>query len=292
MLCLGVFGSNNAALAAQIECIEFYHFIDPSLLLSLADLGYKPPKLPPCSTLRLTGQIESGDAARVEQEIRRNLPFVDEMELVSPGGNVREAMLIGRVLRRFLISTQVPFLIDGSASLRGLETQYLPSDAGCESACFLVYVGGISRSGTRLGIHRPVLTNDAMRELTPEQAGQFYRDISAEIRQYLIDMDVQPHWLDDMMKVSSHDIVWVDFYAVIGELNGDTVAYAQWKAASCGELTDAERREREALSMARKDGNTLTTVELQREGQLDYKFAVTIKCGWKLSTKERVKLMH
>src|SRR5260370_38307902 len=56
----------------------------------------------------LNGQISKGDYDKVVMFIRANHPFVRHFNLVSPGGNVDEALKIGRLFRKYLIATVAP----------------------------------------------------------------------------------------------------------------------------------------------------------------------------------------
>lgn len=100
-----------------------------------------------CVTMLLAGDIEEGDAARLvdfidatsnvlspslKQPVR-----VGQIYLHSNGGNLIEAMRIGRVIRNNLMSVQVT-----------------PHDSVCYSACIIAHLGGVVRSPVGpMGIH-------------------------------------------------------------------------------------------------------------------------------------------
>jgi hypothetical protein len=99
-----------------------------------------------CWRVAIEGKITSGDADKLESLLTSSPPFV--FLLQSPGGNLLEAMTMGRLLR---------------ASFASIETKRSkcggPNQAVCcASACALVYLGAARRKpGDLLGLHRPTL---------------------------------------------------------------------------------------------------------------------------------------
>src|SRR5260370_42197985 len=151
--------------------------------------------------------------------IRANHPFVRHFNLVSPGGNVDEALKIGRLFRKYLIATvapsnerveagnvvqdDVPSLSVGSRDLcRGQECT-------CASACALIWMGGVSRSGA-VGLHRPRIDDPMFSGLPPADASTAYRQVLARIAAYLDDMEVPKSIIESMVATSSSDIRWVN----------------------------------------------------------------------------------
>jgi hypothetical protein len=85
-----------------------------------------------------------------------------------------------------------------------------------------------------------------MQKLSPAEAQEFYRGLSEKIIAYLAEMDAAPHWLNDMMKISSDEIYMIPYDQIRSELQGDARAYfdlpsfAQWKTAKCDALSVQE----------------------------------------------------
>ena len=102
----------------------------------------------PAYYMVIEGKIESGDADKFIQQINRMidndyLPFV-RVYLNSPGGNLYDAMRIGRIIRQLEIGTIVGF------------------DQACHSSCALILLSGRSRIVVgEIGFHRPFLTGRA-----------------------------------------------------------------------------------------------------------------------------------
>jgi hypothetical protein len=94
--------------------------------------------------------------------------------LLSPGGSISEAIEIGRLVQRNLISTMAPVSLGATKVLFTPAGSVMPKedpayckgpDCICASACFLIWVGGIERSGNAIGLHRPYLDPDVARSL-------------------------------------------------------------------------------------------------------------------------------
>lgn len=93
--------------------------------------------------LRASGQITLGETERLRAEVQRS--GATELLLHSPGGLMQEGMRLGRAIRAMRLVTRIP------------------PGAGCASACFSAFVGGVRRRvdpGGRLGVHRPTATNN------------------------------------------------------------------------------------------------------------------------------------
>lgn len=84
----------------------------------------------------------------------------NKLFLDSPGGNLGEAIKLGRLVRELNLNTRIggsggfPRNPDGSLRIAGGD---FPADGRCESACAYVFMGGLERflnDGTKLGLHR------------------------------------------------------------------------------------------------------------------------------------------
>jgi hypothetical protein len=160
--------SNVPSNAAEVSCPQLYTGEEkaPADWTARFDWGAKtmPVSYATCIGGFLRGQISKGDYEKVATFLKAHLPFVSNFSLASPGGDVDEALKIGRLFRKYLIATvapvnehfeatglvhdDVPFLSSGSRDLcRG-------QDCICASACALIWMGGTFRTGT-VGLHRP-----------------------------------------------------------------------------------------------------------------------------------------
>jgi len=95
--------------------------------------------LGPGGTLRLTGTIEPGSAARFAEELEARGEYVSTIALDSPGGSVIDALEIGALIRERALGTRVD---DGSL---------------CASSCPIIFAGGVARSAgdnAAIGVHQ------------------------------------------------------------------------------------------------------------------------------------------
>ena len=104
----------------------------------------------------------------------------------------------------------------------------------CASACVLILAAGVSKlpSAGTIGIHRPTFPSNAFSTLTSQQALERYKEMSEEIRSYLVEMDISPILFDEMMQVKSDEIKWLTWDQLLAYgLVGETAAYGEWKHA-------------------------------------------------------------
>jgi hypothetical protein len=88
-----------------------------------------------CLAVEMSGKIEPGDSAKFSAFLARvdaspvsDMPMrVGQLFLDSPGGNVAEAMKLGRIIRNRQIGT------------------FVPGDSACASACVLLLAAGVHR---------------------------------------------------------------------------------------------------------------------------------------------------
>lgn len=154
------------------------------------------------SDLAIIGLIDSSTADRLTEifaEISRKADAKKQPEgfahtriaLDSPGGSVTAAMAIGRLLRKYRMTVEIP-----------------PS-ARCNSACVLVYAGAVIRLGHfhagEIGIHRPFLDVPA-KPIDAEAAKNMYLGFLGEMRKYLREMNVSEQLADEMLKTPSTSI--------------------------------------------------------------------------------------
>jgi hypothetical protein len=96
--------------AAEISCVKPYgekHLYVREHTKYFTS-GRKPVPNVNCPAGLLNGQIVKGDYEKVVAFLRANHPFGETFHLISPGGDVHEALKIGRLFRRYLISTYAP----------------------------------------------------------------------------------------------------------------------------------------------------------------------------------------
>jgi hypothetical protein len=210
----------------------------------------------------LEGQIEPGDYDKLRDflVVKRQYGMFpspwcfpeyldgcpEEIYLASPGGDVAEAMKIGRLVRALGWTTIAPTRFDNSAvgveakgreinlfHLKDPKTNYM-----CASACFLVFVGGISKEDLGvgwplIGIHRPYLSAEQLKELTGSQAIATANLSRAVIEKYLKEMDVPTKYIDQMFSVPKDQILWLTEDNWHTDFSGFIPSLRDWVDAKC-----------------------------------------------------------
>jgi hypothetical protein len=193
-----------------------------------------------CMTGVILGPIENGDYEKVRAFYRLNHPFLETFDLASAGGNVVEAIKIGRLFRKYLISAHAPFrgsLPSGREYFYGLghekECGALADKCTCASACALIWFGAVDRVGS-VGLHRPRTTDPYFRALDPSDGATTYRKALDGIQAYLDDMEVAKPVIELMTATGSADIKWVTAHKDGLER---PPSLAEWEDATCGSFS-------------------------------------------------------
>jgi len=157
----------------------------------------------------LIGSIKKNDSLTFESLIRFIRNNCDEIRnfhivLNSDGGDVSEAMKIGRLIRENEFATG------------------LPANSKCYSSCVLLLVAGINRFIIgNVGIHRPYFSNLNSNE-TVANIQIMRRNMTNQIKEYLDFMDINTSLIDlmmatppEQMKILSSEEI--DFYRISGD---------------------------------------------------------------------------
>ncbi len=222
-----------------------------------------------CCAAVIEGEIKEGDYEKIKLFVlggsSDDFHLVSKVFLASPGGNVEEAIKIGRLLRTLKIATIIPSKMQNDLRVlvvkgHGLinENNYL-----CTSACFLVFVAGIQRddeiSGLHeplLGIHRPYFYEGDLRHMNGDNVMASAGRIKAIYESYLRDMGVPQKYIDAMIATPKGNIRWITKDEFQADFKGFIPELFDWVAVRCEKLTESEK----ALWEIMKDrpGGTLT----------------------------------
>jgi hypothetical protein len=246
------------------------------------------------STVVLEGQIEVGDYDKLRDFLVANRDYgtssgpacfaeyldgcPEEIYLASPGGDVAEAMKIGRLIRALGWATIAPSRTDNSkagASLHQHEIdqydlEYPQSNFMCASACFFAFVGGVYRDTALpplppvIGIHRPYLSPERLRELTGGQAiatGNLTRET---IEKYLKELGVATKYIDQMFSVPKDQILWINDDDFDADFRGFIPSLRDWVEAKC-KLTDVEKIALEAIQKKPSDKRTQAEWDVSKQ---------------------------
>jgi hypothetical protein len=190
---------------------------------------------------------------------------LNNVVLVSPGGDVDEALKIGRLFRKYLISTIAPTDLGGGSTYLSAPECKGQNCGTCASACALIWFGGVERTGT-VGAHRPQINDATFAGLSPADASNRYRRLLARITAYLEEMEVPNSITEAMVATSSGDIRWVD--AIDDNLQRPP-STAEWVDASCG----ARGPYLEEIKQ-----NTLERLSPQRRSAIERQYRDNLSC--------------
>jgi len=153
---------------------------------------------------------------------------------ISNGGDLSEAMKIGRAIREMFIKT------DASVSDNEKTT--------CASACFFIWVSGIERdvefhSGHRyLGVHRLYFNPAEYKNLSATEAEKKYSKAKDAAEKYLQDMGVPENLIHKSFTVSSKDVYFLT-EDEINLLTGTAPFYDELIISRCGSHDEKEKED-------------------------------------------------
>jgi len=274
-------------------------------------------------TVVLEGRIEPGDYDKlrdsllVERNYNVSLPACveayldgcpDEIYLASPGGDVAEAMKIGRLVRALGWAAIAPAkwgnskdgvdLKQAEITRRNLEdpkTNYM-----CTSACFLVLLRGIFKNtdvfpfAPVIGIHQPYLSTEQLKELTGGQAIATANLTRAIVEKYFKEMDVPTKYIDQMFSVPKDQILWISEDDFDADFRGFIPSLRDWVDAKC-KLTDVETVALDAIRKKPSDKRTKAESDVEErlaKKQLDCEHQAKFelrKDAWQRWRKETLR---
>jgi hypothetical protein len=232
--------------AAEINCEDTYPGNAP-YEDERWPLGSRP-SVGTCGTAFIVGEIQKGDFEKVRSLLAKNHPFLGTFLIRSSGGDAVEAMRIGTLFRKYLITAGGPTgnakigFVGPLLSRPNERCSQFHLDCGCASACALIWLGAVHRSGT-VGLHRPRIEDQAFRSLPADDASKVYRTVLASIMAYLREMDTPDRLIEAMAATASTDIVWVGADLELAR----PPSIAEWMDATCQPLTSDERRMEKTL---------------------------------------------
>lgn len=173
-------------------------------------------------TLFLSGTIVPGDLKKIVAAVTPPADFPKYFTLDSPGGDILEAMAMGRFIRETASGT----FVAGS----------------CLSACVFLLVAGVSQSaldGAAVGLHRPYFDPKEFAGLSLPDAEKKYKVLHAITRRYLEEMGMPTAAIEKMFSISSDDVYYLTPQDKARVLVGPS-AYSEWVRAKCSPPTASE----------------------------------------------------
>lgn len=178
----------------------------------------------PGGTTFLRGDIVVGDYEKITDYISQNRQFPIQFALASNGGNVVEAIKIGRLFRDAKIVVEL---------------------FSCNSACFLLWVGAPIRQGAvdmlpQFQLHRPFFDQSTYQGVPLDQAIALHEAAEREFSAYLLEMGVPLFFIERILTYSSTDSYELTGAEVEGIVGARARAIEEILMARCGELTNSE----------------------------------------------------
>ena len=141
----------------------------------------------------------------------------------SEGGDVNEAIRIGRFLRESLAEVQV-------------------TDK-CSSACFIAIVGAVKVYApfAQIGIHRIFYDKKTLSHTEIGEYEAFYNNLKKGAREYFYEMDVPTSIVEKLFSISSDDIYYLD-YTQLNFMRSHP-AYDEWIKSKCPNSLSKQEQE-------------------------------------------------
>ena len=177
---------------------------------------------PERSGLMLRGEIRPGDYNYLLDVIRKHTAtFLWNRTLIlsTPGGDVEEAMKIGRLVKGVYGNVVVG-----------------PATGTCVSAGFLIFASGATRlaeTGT-VGIHRPYVDPRRLTSLSPSQATALQNDAFRRARSYLQELQIPTSLIDTMFQRASSEVYWLSTAEIMEQIGHYAPWYEEFLIAKCG----------------------------------------------------------
>jgi hypothetical protein len=181
----------------------------------------------PLPGVTIEGSIAPGDFAKFASLVL-DAEGRSVVWLASPGGNLSEALRMGALIRQLALEVRAP--VDRSRPMVRLRD---PENNTCASACFFLYVAGVRRQGSVLGIHKPSLPADEYFSLGLDGSVAAHRRIQEATADYLELMGVPSKYASMMMSANSSDMIWLTPEDIARDLTGVAAGYEVWFQGAC-----------------------------------------------------------
>ena len=192
---------------------------------------------PQGGSMFMIGTIAAGDYDRFVTAIKRWGPYPFSLSLRSQGGNVLEAIKIGKLVRQLSLTVFAPTYTIYRPTSADCTFDNEERDDGrkipciCASACTLIFLGGVYRMGSEIYVHSIAYDKGMFGSLTPQQADAMYKQAMIDVRQYLQEMDVDDSFVSMMTGTSSSDLRKVT--SPLG-WQFQVPSFREWLSAKCG----------------------------------------------------------
>ncbi|MGQ0578464.1 MAG: hypothetical protein ACT4PQ_06070 [Betaproteobacteria bacterium] len=223
------------------------------------------------NALWMKGEVAEGDLDRLLRYLREHpRDFVENggrLVFVVDGGDVVEAIRIGRFLRDALIEAWLP---DASRTR-------------CVSACFFMFVNSVSRIAVAdsVGVHRPYFDVGTMGGADAAPVRQRYESLMREVRESMDELLVPRELTEKMLATPWNETYWLS-RADLDRLGETQAWFEDYSSAKCS----VEPRLKHRLEAA---------IEAEFEAQaqaLRTEFQGATKCVAELRKQQRQQIIE
>jgi hypothetical protein len=178
-------------------------------------------------TIEMSGEIRDGDTQRLSTVLASDRSRIGGdrfLLLESLGGDIREALRIGEVVKSAMLITTLVRIADMDEDKR----------RHCVSACVLVFLAGADRLALKgkLGIHRPNFDPTRYQKQDPLQISRAQIELEDAVRGYAQSHGVSDQLIGKMMAHSSKDVYWLSKDEQ-SALEGEQSWYQEIMIATC-----------------------------------------------------------
>jgi hypothetical protein len=218
-------------LSAVSLFVVFITLGSPAYTMDFSQTHVNPfdGSLDPDPYLLMRGEIVPGDYDRLIMYATHNGVNLAAIQVIlsSPGGDVTEALRLGKFLKSIFVPVSVG-----------------PKSGQCASACFIIFASAVDRTSLRglIGIHRPYLSPERMRSLSPAQAEAFETKAMLDAEDYLHQLRVPNNLVEIMFEHASNEIHWLTDDELYRQLGKRPPWYEEFLIARCGLDKAVEQR--------------------------------------------------
>jgi hypothetical protein len=236
-----------------------------------AEISLRDGRIEGAYFVGIVGEIKKGDLNKVKVASKEAIQKGSELEFVlnSPGGDVDEAIAIGRFAREMLAGTFVygtTVVLKNSPEAEeihdvgGWSSKFVaevapdaaidPVLAKCYSACVLIFYGGTNKSvspnndyrfGFRdgkhypvIGLHRPHFDKVRFATLAPKEAQVQYAQLESTVRRYLTEMSAPNSVAERMFSSASYELDLVPDEEFVNYFQAKEPFLEEWITSKCG----------------------------------------------------------
>lgn len=185
------------------------------------------------------GEIQAGDAKKLENAILRASLKVDTLSIASPGGDPFEALAMSAVLNKYFV-----VIFTGFRNGNGQRVEFVGT-GDCASACALMFLTTDQRFGSEVFLHRPTFAPEAFRSIPDDLARSAYNQKTQRLLALLRNRGVPEELIAKMMSVPSDSLQRLE-----SGYPDKSPWFEEWLAAKCGGQTAADFEFLKAITSA------------------------------------------